>query len=182
MDLYINCCARDESRTDRLARAVMNKLGGDFEELQLYNENIVPLDKARLDKRTELLARGDYSDDMFRYAKQFAAADVIVISAPYWDLSFPSVLKVYIENIFAIGIVTDYDSNGKPFGLCSAKKLYYVTTAGGPLDPTFGYGYIESLAKTYFGITETQLVKAEMLDIVGYDAEEIMRSELSKWE
>lgn len=27
MTLYINCCVRGESRTDRLARAVLSKMG-----------------------------------------------------------------------------------------------------------------------------------------------------------
>lgn len=35
MILYINCCARRDSRTDRLARALLEKLG-DYEELRLY--------------------------------------------------------------------------------------------------------------------------------------------------
>ena len=36
MTLYINCCPRRESRTDRLARALLAKLG-DYEELRLYD-------------------------------------------------------------------------------------------------------------------------------------------------
>ena len=144
MTLYINCCVREESRTDRLARAVLQKLGGDFTELKLYD------------------------------------ADTIVIAAPYWDLSFPAMLKTYIENIYVTGIVSAYDESGMPVGLCKAKELYYVTTAGGPYDPTYSYGYIESLAKNYFGIPKTHLVKAEMLDIIGNDAEEILNQEVSR--
>ena len=53
----------------------------------------------------------------------------------------------------------------------ATNDLYYVTTAGGPYDPTYSYGYIESLAKNFFGIPKTHLVKAEMLDIAGNDAE-----------
>jgi FMN-dependent NADH-azoreductase len=68
-----------------------------------------------------------------------------------------------------------------PVGLCKAKELYYVTTAGGPYDSTYSYGYIESLAKHFFGIPTTYLVKAEMLDIEGYDAEEILKREIEKW-
>ena len=170
MTLYINCCVREESRTDRLARAVLQKLGGDFTELNLYEVNLKPLDKKTLNKRTALIEQGDYSDPIFDYAKQFASADSIVIAAPYWDLSFPATLKTYIENIY----VTGRD-------LCKAQELYYVTTAGGPYDPTYSYGYIESLAKNFFGIPTTHLVKAEMLDIVGNDAEEILRRKIEKW-
>ncbi len=117
---------------------------------------------------------------MFDYAKQFANADTIIIAAPYWDLSCPAMLKIYIENIYVTGIVSAYDENGMPVGLCKAKELTYVTTAGGPYDPTYSYGYIESLAKNFFGIPETHLVKAEMLDIIGNNAEEILKQEIEK--
>ena len=179
--LYINCCVREESRADRLALAVLQKLGGDFTELKLYEENLKPLDRETLNKRTALIEQGDYSYPMFDYAKQFASADTIIIAAPYWDLSFPATLKTYIENIYVTGIVSAYDESGMPVGLCKAKELYYVTTAGGPYDPTYSYGYIESLAKGFFGIPETHLVKAEMLDIIGNDAEEILNREIEKW-
>ena len=181
MTLYINCCAREESRTNRLARAVLQKLGGDFTELKLYEANLKPLDRDTMNKRTALIEQGDYIDPIFDYAKQFASADSIVIAAPYWDLSFPATLKIYIENIYVTGIVSAYDESGMPVGLCKAKELYYVTTAGGPYDPAYSYGYVESLAKSFFGIPVTHLVKAEMLDIVGNDAEEILRREIEKW-
>ena len=181
MTLYINCCVREKSRTDRLARAVLKMLGGDITELNLYRENLKPLDRDTLNKRTALIEQGDYSDPIFDYAKQFASADSIVIAAPYWDLSFPATLKTYIENIYVTGIVSEYDENGMPRDLCKAQELYYVTTAGGPYDPTYSYGYIESLAKNFFGIPTTHLVKAEMLDIVGNDAEEILRRKIEKW-
>ena len=88
--------------------------------------------------------------------------------------------EIYIENIYVTGIVSSYDESGMPVGLCKAKELYYVTTAGGPYDPTYSYGYIESLAKSFFGIPETHLVKAEMLDIIGNDAEEILNREINR--
>ena len=180
MTLYINCCVREKSRTDRLARAVLQKLGGDFTELKLYEESLKPLDRNMLNKRTALIELGNYSDPIFDYAKQFASEDTIIISAPYWDLSFPATLKTYIENIYVTGIVSAYDESGMPVGLCNAKELHYVTTAGGPYDPTYSYGYIESLAKNFFGIPETHLVKAEMLDIIGNNAEEILKQEIEK--
>ncbi len=181
MTLYINCCVRKESRTDRLARAVLRKLGGDFTELNLYKEKLNPLDRETLNRRAALIEQGDYSDPMFDYAKQFANADTIVIAAPYWDLSFPAPLKTYFENIYVTGIVSEYDDNGMPRGLCRAKELYYVTTAGGPYNPTYSYGYAESLAKNFFGIQATHLVKAEMLDIIGNDSEKILKREIEKW-
>ena len=180
MTLYINCCLRKESRTNRLAKAVLQKLGGDYTELKLYEENLRPLDSETLNKRTALIEQGDFSDKIFDYAKQFAAADTIVIGAPYWDLSFPAPLKTYIENIYVTGVVSEYDEKGMPRGLCKAERLYYVATAGGPYDPTYSYGYIESLCKNFFGIPDTRLIKAEMLDIAGNDAEQILISEIDR--
>ena len=175
MILYINCCVREESRTHRLAAEVLRRLGGEVAELKLYEEKLLPLDRERLERRTALIEQGDYSDGMFDYAKQFSAADTVVIAAPYWDLSFPAPLKTYIENIYVTGLVSEYGEDGMPRGLCKAERLIYVTTAGGPYDPTYSFGYLKSLAQNFFGIPRVSLVKAEMLDIVGNDAEAILR-------
>ena len=92
MTLFINCCPRGESRTEKLARALLKALG-EYEELRLYDEPLHPLGRADIAKRDKLLAEKKYDDEMFCYARQFAAADRIVIAAPYWDLSFPAQLK-----------------------------------------------------------------------------------------
>lgn len=171
--LHINCCPRKESRTKRLADVLLQKLG-DYEELKLYDEKIIPLNEEQLKYRTALIEKGIFDDECFKYARQFADADIIVISAPFWDLSFPSILKIYIENIYITGIVSEYGDDGNPLGLCKGKKLYFVTTAGGPLDERFGYEYIRALTLEYFGIKEVALIKAEMLDIDGNNAETIL--------
>lgn len=171
--LYVNSCIREESRTDRLARVLLKRLG-DYSEVTLESLDIKSLDRKGLDKRTKLLNEGKLDDETFMLAKQFADADIIVISAPFWDNSFPSVLKTYIENIYIIGLVTSYDEKGMPIGLCKAEKLYYVTTAGGSYEKEYSYEYIKRLATCRFGIKDTELIYAENLDIVGNDPEEIL--------
>lgn len=180
MILYINSCVRSESRTDRIARAVLEKLGGEYTELYLPDENLQPLSESRLAKRTSLIEKGDYSDNMFRLAKQFASAEKIVISAPFWDLSFPSILKLYIENIYVTGLVSEYNSDGTPHGLCKADEIIYVTTAGGPYVPNYSFSYIKDLAENYFGIPKSTLIKAEMLDVEGFDADAIVEKVISE--
>ena len=64
------------------------------------------------------MACGDYRDPLFRYAKQFAQAADIVVAAPYWDLSFPSILKVYLEQICVTGLTFQYTPEGIPEILC----------------------------------------------------------------
>ncbi len=177
--LYVNSCVRKESRTDRLSKVLLNKLGA-YEEERLTDIDIKPLNEERLNYRMSQQEKGNYKDKIFDLAKRFAEADVIVISAPYWDGQFPAILKIYLENIYAIGVVTAYGPDGGPQGLCKAKKLYYVSTAGGNFDPRFSYDYVSSLVKEMFGIPETELIYAENLDMEGNDPESILAEAMNK--
>ena len=176
MILYINACAWKESRTKRLADHLIDRLEGPVEEVRLLDINFPVVDLDFIDMRDKLKANGDYSSPIFDLGKQFAAADTIVIAAPYWDLSFPTVLKAYFEQINVLGVTFEYSETGAVTGLCKAEKLYYVTTSGGPFAPDeYGYGYVDALAKNYYGIPETQLIKAVGLDIAGADPEKILQ-------
>ena len=173
--LFINACLRSSSRTLKLAKEVLNNLDGRIAEVDLYKEDIKPLDKDALDLRDKAFLENDFSDDYFRYVKQFKDADEIVIAAPYWDLSFPSVLKIYLENICINGMSFEYSEDGIPVGLCKAKRLIYVASAGGfiPKD-NYAFNYVDSLAKDLFGIKDTLFIKAEGLDINENNAEIII--------
>lgn len=180
MTLYINACPRKESRTDELARELLDVMGVSYTERRLADEPLSVLSEERLAYRTEQIAKKNFYDPMFLYAREFANADTIVISAPFWDLSFPALLKLYIENIYVTGLVSKYDEDGTPRGLCRADKLYYVTTAGGLYDPRYSYNYIRELCTEFFGIPNVRLIKAETLDIVGYDASQILQDAKNK--
>ena len=175
--LYINACVRKFSRTNELAQFALSKLDGNIEEINLGCEKITPLYKEQLKLRDSLIKDKNYNHPMFKYAKQFASADVILISAPYWDLSFPAILKTYIENINVNGITFSYSEKGYPISLCKAKKLIYITTSGGPLiSDDFGFGYMKSLAENFYGIIDINYIKAEGLDILGANIQEILEN------
>lgn len=176
MVLFINACVRDgHSRTLRLANVLLRQLNEPFTELNLSDIDFQPVDYSYLQTRDLLLSESNYDHPMFELARQFAAADTIVIAAPFWDLSFPAMLKQYFEQINAIGITFKYTEEGYPVGLCKAKKLYYVTTAGGMFIPEeYGFGYIRALAENFYGIKECIMFKAVGLDIDGADEEQIL--------
>lgn len=110
-----------------------------IEEIRLSTENLIPLNYERLQRRDELLANGIYEDSMFDYANAMAQADMIVIAAPYWDMSFPASLKIFLEAASVVGITFAYAEDGTPVGLCQAQDMYYVTTSGGYIgDCNFG--------------------------------------------
>ena len=166
--LFINACVREHSRTLLLARHLLSRIPAEVTEIRLEKESIEPLTKERLATRDRLLAEGKWEDPSFCWARQFADADRIVIAAPYWDFGFPALLKIFLERITVAGITFFYDG-GRPKGLCKAKKLFYVTTAGGPILSDFGFPYVQTLAKTLYGIGETICISAENLDMDGAD-------------
>ena len=55
--LHINSCARNDSRTKKLADALLKKLKTNekIEEINLYEENLKPLTEEKLLKRQELI-------------------------------------------------------------------------------------------------------------------------------
>ena len=169
--LYINACTRPESRTAELSRFLLDRLDGEITEVNLYKENLLPLHNEGIEKR----ALHNISGKEFEYAKQFSKADIIVIGAPFWDLSFPAVLKLYFENVTVSGITFEYSETGRPVSKCRAKKLYYITTSGGYIgNNNFGFDYVKALAENFFGINDISFYSAEGLDIFGADVKEIM--------
>lgn len=175
MILFVNACVRPQSRTKRLAEYVLRKIGKDVKEVTLEKENLMPLTGKTLEHRTNLAATGNFDDKIFNLAKDFSKAEKIVIAAPYWDLSFPALIKCYIEQINIIGLTFAYNDKGKPYGLCKADELIYVTTAGGRIfDEIDGFGYIRSLAQHFYGIKNVSYIKAENLDLIDADINSIL--------
>ena len=173
--LLINACVRPGSRTLELTETLLQKLKGDVQTIKLYETQLPALDLNNMEKRNQAAQNNDFSDTIFDAAKQFAAADIIVVAAPYWDLMFPAVLKIYLENITVSGITFKYSSQGVPQSLCKAKALYYVTTSGGYIGQNdFGFSYIKALANNFFGISTVIRYAAEGLDIFGADVDKIM--------
>ena len=174
MILFVNGCVRENSRTLDLARAVLAKESGEVQEVRLYPDGPEGLTAKTLHQRDELLKNKEYAHPVFRWARQFAQADVIVIAAPYWDLMFPAKVRAYLEEITVSGITFRYNTAGIPQGLCKARRLIYVTTSGGPIIQHFGFEYVEALARSFWGIESVRMVKAEGLDILGADANQII--------
>ena len=173
--LFINACVRKGSRTKILADRLLAKLDQPYEEVYLNDMHFPIVDEEFLKKRDRLIAENAFGDPLFDEARKFAEAETIVIAAPYWDLSFPASLKQYIEQINVLGITFKYTDDGYPAGLCRAKKLFYVTTAGGCYVPEeFGFGYVKALAQNFYGIQDVVKIEAAGLDIYGADVDAIM--------
>ena len=89
-------------------------------------------------------------------------------------MTFPAALKVYLEWASAIGVTFGYTKEGQQVGLCKARHLVFITTAGGPIgNLNLGYDYLKAWANMV-GIPETHCLTAENLDIRGADVEGIL--------
>ncbi len=102
-------------------------------------------------------------------------ADILAIAAPFADLSFPSMLKIYFEAVTINGLTFHYTSQGFPEGLTNIKKIIYITTAGGPIgEYTLGYDYLKALCNLMFSINDITCHSAEMLDIIDTHEDSIL--------
>lgn len=162
----------EESRTKILCNRFLKDLekrgNCTIETVPLKDLGLAPFDNDKVNERYGLLEAKKFDAPMFDLARQFAAADRIVVGAPYWDLAFPAVLKIYIEHIFVEGITFDATAEGLK-GLAKAEKALYIQTAGGFVgenDP--GTMYLKYVMQV-LGIPEFQRIAADLIDVVGVD-------------
>ena len=136
--LFVDCCISQrgqESRTRALAEAFLAafRAKNPSVEIETVLPEIMlalkPFDAEMLNARDELAKRGAFDAPVFELARQFREADAIVVAAPYWDMSYPAALKVYIEHISAVGLTYHYEMDGV-HGDCQAKHLVYLTSGG----------------------------------------------------
>ncbi len=193
--LFINACIRESSRTKKLADAALKqyiaeRTAGEekTEKKSLFGEifktNVIerdlacfpvaPLDKSGLERRENGGDTG-FDGSFFELAKEFSSAETVIVAAPYWDLSFPAVLKAYFEAVCVCGLTFHYGEDGMPHSLCKAKRLIYVTTSGGYIgEMNFGFDYVKGLCKIFFEIDDARFISAQGLDIDGNDPEKIL--------
>ncbi len=163
--ILIDACMRDgESRTRRILEPLMSELGKryEIETVVLDGEDYQAVGRRVLAERGE----GHVPETIAEQARRLAAADRILIAAPFWDMSFPAILKVFIENMSLFNIT--FKDNGTYFeGLCRCEKVLYITTRGMNVktgEPMEGATpYIKAIGALW-GLGEVITVAAENLD------------------
>ena len=161
----IDACMRDgESRTRRILEPLAAELGKryEIETIVLDGDDYRAVGRKTLAERNS----GYVPEKIVEQAKKIAAAHRLVIAAPFWDMSFPAILKVFIENMSLFNIT--FRDNGTYFeGLCRCEKVLYITTrgmnvrTGDPLDAATPY--LKALG-TLWGLGEVITIAAENMD------------------
>ena len=185
--IYVNACVKRDvdSRTNRLAQACLNKIlenqACKLSTVNLEETVMYPLSGKYLSEREKAITANDFSGQSFEFARNFAAADEIIIASTYLDMSFPASLKLYIEQLCVNKLTFCYNEKGMPCGLTNIKKAVYLTTSGGYIgNNNFGFDYIKGLFSTLFGIDDIYFFSAEGLDIYGNDPEKILSDAIEK--
>ena len=100
--VIIDSCMRAESRTRRILNAAKEVLSTryDIEIIDVNAAGLLPLTPEGLAERTS----GIVPEPTLKLAKTIAAADRLVVAAPFWDMSFPAALKAFFENMSLYGV------------------------------------------------------------------------------
>ena len=179
--LFIDACLRgpEQSRTYGLCRRFLEEYTARHPGTEVVRRELaameLPVMTGKLAQEREGWLKGEPEHPLLQPARDMAGADLILVGAPCWDLSFPAALKVYLEWASMLGITFRYSQEGQMIGLSRARALVYCTTAGGPVEgQNYGCDYLKALT-TMFGIPATHCVAAQGLDIWGNDVEGILK-------
>lgn len=176
--VIINACVRQgDSRTLRIAEPIIDALSRRYEVIR-YDlpdmDGIVPL-------TPELFAgrgRGDIPSWALEAARAIADAHRILIVAPFWDMSFPAVLKAFFEQTSLFDI-TFTDTGKTCQGLCKAPKVLYITTRGMDIptgDPREqATPYLRALGRLW-NLGELTTIAAQNMD---YSTPEVVESKIA---
>ena len=149
--VFIDACIRkEESRTRRIAQPIVESLARRYEitTIDLTEMPMAPLTPQTYAERMS----GNVPAWAVEAAKALAEADRIVVAAPFWDMSFPSVVKVFFEQTSLFDIT--FTDNGRScVGLCKCEKVMYITTRGMNI-PTGdtreqGSSYLQALSRLW---------------------------------
>ena len=169
--VYINACIRgEESRTGKLAAAMLEVLVERYEitEINICNMDLGCITANEFNRRK---LSGIPEDDL-KYGNLITQADRIVVAAPFWDMSFPAVLKVFIEHMCAPGLTFKYNPDGSIHKICKAEKMLYITTRGGftetgtPLEQ--GSSYLKAICWLW-GIPDLETIAVTGTDVYSSD-------------
>ena len=191
--LFIDACVRGErSRTKKLAGRFLDAFQAanpayTVTRRDLCSDRLPPQYPEVLAERDALWNAGRLEHPIFAPAHQFAAASRIVIAAPFWDLSFPAILKIYLERISVTDITFGYNAQGDMIGLCRAERMLLITTRGGDFSSEelnwmeMGTKQLKALCAMY-GIPRFDCLAAEGLDDVRRDGSAILEQAMRQAE
>ncbi|WP_440603607.1 FMN-dependent NADH-azoreductase [Bacillus sp. GB_SG_008] len=114
----------------------------------------------------------------------FMHADKYVFVTPMWNLSYPPVVKAYLDNLSIAGKTFKYTENG-PVGLLEGKKALHIQATGGiyaegpyaAMD--FGRNHLKAMLN-FMGVTDVEYIAVEGMSANPAQAPEIKEQAIEK--
>ncbi|MCL6456994.1 MAG: FMN-dependent NADH-azoreductase [Gorillibacterium sp.] len=109
--------------------------------------------------------------------EQFVEADKYVFVTPLWNLSFPPVLKAYIDAVSVVGKTFKYTEQG-PVGLLGGRKVLHIQARGGiysygpSAEIEMGDRYLKAITK-FYGVEDYQGIYIEGIALAPEKADAI---------
>jgi len=140
-------------KTDSITSDVANRLikqlkysdEYELEILDLWNAELPHMNGSTLSAKYAIFSGSPLSDEqniswqkLNEYVKQFANADLIIMSSPMWNWGIPYVLKHYIDVITQPGLTFNWTPEDGYIPLLPKRDVVVVTSSGG--DYTKGSG------------------------------------------
>jgi len=148
----------------------------EIQDLDLFKMNLPEVLGGVVDAKYAFMSGGVPNEDAMksweeisRYAKDFVAADIYLISSPMWNFSIPYKLKQYIDIIMQAGILFSFTEKGV-VGLATNKKMYCITSRGNDYSEGTGmnqFDFQEPYLRSIFGftgITDISFINAQPMD------------------
>jgi FMN-dependent NADH-azoreductase len=199
--LYITAHPHDDTQSYSMAvaKAFMDtykEVNGNDEviHLDLYREHIPHIDadvfsgwgKLQSGKGFEELSMEEQKkvNRLNELSDQFIGADKYVFVTPFWNFSFPPVMKAYIDSVAVAGKSFKYTEQG-PVGLLTDKKAIHIQARGGIYSEgpaagmEMGHRYL-SLIMQFFGVPSFEGVFVEGHAAMPDKAQEIKEDAIAR--
>ncbi|MGP7819598.1 FMN-dependent NADH-azoreductase [Niallia sp. 01092] len=115
---------------------------------------------------------------------QFVSADKYVFVTPFWNFSFPPVMKAYIDSVAVAGKSFSYTEQG-PVGLLTDKKALHIQARGGiysegpAAELEMGHKYLSVIMK-FFGVPSFEGLFIEGQNAQSHKAAEIKENGIAR--
>ena len=199
--LYITAHPHDDTQSYSMAvaKAFMDTYkevnpGDQVIHLDLYREHIPHIDadvfsgwgKLQSGKGFEELSPEEQKkvNRLNELSDQFIGADKYVFVTPFWNFSFPPVMKAYIDSVAVAGKSFKYTEQG-PVGLLTDKKAIHIQARGGIYSEgpaagmEMGHRYL-SIIMQFFGVPSFEGVFVEGHAAMPDKAEGIKQNAISR--
>lgn len=165
------------------------KKANPFDEVEMfdvYKENVPLIDETVLGAWGKLAANVELTKEeaavvgrMNEILEQFLAADKVVFVTPMWNLSYPPMLKAYLDNLVIAGRTFKYNEQGQPVGLVHNKKVLHIFASGGVYSdgPAKSLDYTNPFLQNilaFIGVTDYSLLRVEGMNAFSDKVDEIV--------